>query len=443
MGISITPEILNKIQTKYSNFLKTNFNNKDITEITTNPNKLIFNNKIETHQINDIIKNIFPQQKLKKAPPSKNNDEKEIITNSKNTNNELNKINILDSENDFDDIARMRTIVDRADMVNEIEIKDDEINNIILGRHKSFDLLNNMINENEFQIRKYNNNNKNGIIKQEVDSEGDNNSNDSDYVDISKKYTMINQKNKEITKQNIQNARYKKTNILINFSLEKIRNSYYSKLITKNIWNTMDKKKTLNNIFFFDWDDTLLCTSYLVPTGALNDINISKKDKDIINNLDNLIFQLLSKTVEKGYVFIITNGASGWVELSSKKFYPRTAEILSQVKIISARGLYEKRLPGDMRQWKIRAFKVAIDSLNIRKTIPTNIICFGDSNLEIEASYYLKDNFANAYLKTIKFKENPSHTELEKEIKIIISQLDLILANIKNLSIKVIRKKND
>ena len=442
MGISITPEILSKIKTKYTSYLKINFENQDITELTTNPNKLLNTKKLESYQFNDIIKNIFTENKLKKSTSNKSSDEKETTTDSKITDNELNKINILDSKNDYDDITKIRTIVERVD---KMEDKDDNINDIILGRHKSFDLLNHMSKENEFQIRKYNNenNNKNEIIKQEVDSEGDNDSNNSDYVDISKRYTMLNKKNKEITKQNIQNALYKKTNILINFSLEKIRNSYYSKLITKNIWNPLEQKKTLNNIFFFDWDDTLLCTSYLVPTGALNDINISKKDKDIINNLDNLVFQLLSKIVEKGHVFIITNGAAGWVELSSKKFYPRTAEILSQVKIISARGLYEKRLPGDMRQWKINAFQVAIDSLNLKKTLPTNIICFGDSNIEIEASYYLKDKFANAYLKTVKFKENPSHVELEKEIKIIIAQLDLILANIKNLSIKVIKKKND
>ena len=442
MGITITPEILTKIQTKYTTYLKTNFNNQDIKEITTNPNKLLSNDKLETYQISDIIKNIFPPKILKKAQSTKSSDEKETTSDSKINDNELNKINILDSKNDYDEITKMKTIVERDD---RIENKDDEINDIILGRHKSYDLLNEMMKENEFKLGNNNNenNNKNGIIKQEVDSEGDNDSNNSDYIDISKRYTMLNKKNKEITEENIKNLRYKKTNALINFSLEKIRNSYYTKLIIKNILNPLEKTKTLNNIFFFDWDDTLLCTSYLVPTGALNDISISKKDKDIINNLDDLIYQLLSKTIERGHVFIITNGACGWVELSSKKFYPRTAEILPQATIISARGLYEKRLPGDMRQWKIKAFKVAIDSLNIRRSIPTNIICFGDSNIEIEASYYLKDSFANAYLKTIKFKENPSHTELEKEIKIIISQLDLILSNIKNLSIKVIRKKND
>ena len=172
-------------------------------------------------------------------------------------------------------------------------------------------------------------------------------------------------------------------------------------------------------------------------------MEINKKDKDVISNLDNLVSKLLLKSINIGFVFIVTNGAPGWVELSSVKFYPKTSKILTKIKIISARGLCEKKFPGDMRQWKTKAFKYAINSIKINKNIPTNIICFGDSIIEIEASYNIKECFPNAYLKTIKFKENPTHTELEKELKIISGQIDSILTNIKNLSIKVTRKKND
>ena len=48
-------------------------------------------------------------------------------------------------------------------------------------------------------------------------------------------------------------------------------------------------------------------------------------------------------------MFIITNGALGWIELSSVKFYPEKAKIWEKIKIITARGLYEKKLPRDMR----------------------------------------------------------------------------------------------
>ena len=89
------------------------------------------------------------------------------------------------------------------------------------------------------------------------------------------------------------------------------------------------------------------------------------------------------------------------------------------------------------------AFKYAIDFMKIKKSIPTNIIYFGDSVTEIEVSYNIKEYFHNAYLKTIKFKENPTHKELEKELKIVQTQIDSILPKMKNLSIKYTKKKNE
>ena len=265
---------------------------------------------------------------------------------------------------------------------------------------------------------------------EEINSNKDNESNNSDYIDISEKILSFN-------KNKINENKLDKKLMLS----KQIRNSYYHKLITKNQWNPLKKDKIFNNIFIFDWDDTLLCTSYLIPTGALSNMEVNRKDKGIISNLDSLASQLLSKTVDIGFVFIITNGAPGWVELSSVKFYPKTAEVLKKTKIISARGLCEKKLPGDVRQWKTMAFKYAIDSVDLQKNIPTNILCFGDSIIEMEASYNIKEYFSNAYLKTIKFKESPTHLELEKELRIISAQLDSILSNIKNLSIKVTKKK--
>ena len=46
-------------------------------------------------------------------------------------------------------------------------------------------------------------------------------------------------------------------------------------------------------------------------------------------------------------------------------------------------------------------------------------------------------------LKRLNFKESPQPVELIKELKIIISQFDVILSNTRNLSIKVAKKKNE
>ena len=407
MGAAFTPETLNQIKqkniSKPSNKNKNNIDNSN-GNIKSNKNSIYWN----------IFNNIYSPF-YKKIKQNSNEKENELILNTK------------------------------IEKKIEEDKEEKEMNNIIFRKHKSFDLSDNKLNKG-LLLEDSNNNNNNGNnnniniytslnigYNPEINSQKDNESNISDYADISKAYSLFNKKK---IKNKIKNTKNE-------IKSKKIRDGYYNKLIVTNQWNPLKKDKIFNNLFFFDWDDTLLCTSYLVPTGALNDMEISKKDKPIIASLDSLASKLLAKTIKLGYVFIVTNGAPGWVELSSTKFYPETAKVLKNVKIISARGLCEKKLPGDMRQWKTKAFKYALDTIQIKRNIPTNIIFFGDSIIEMDSSYNVKECFSNAYLKTIKFKENPSHTELEKELKIIFSQLDSILTNFKNLSIKVTRKKNE
>ena len=384
MGTEITPELLSQIQSKKL----TNSTNK-----ITNENK--FAKKVEKPKIKEIITDIYSPY-IKK---------KENI----NIENNLNE-NIINIKQEEDDI---------------------NLNHIFFQEHKSFDSSYNFYKKNEII-------NSNKIFENsdfELLSEKNNESIISDYADISQ--DMLNFNNKD--KKEIEKNKNKEINA------KSIRDKYYNKLITKLEWNPFKKENIINNLFFFDWDDTLLCTSYLQPTGALIDMEINKRDKDIISDLDSLVSKLLLKAMNIGIVFIVTNGAPGWVELSSTKFYPKTAKILQKIKLVSARGLCERKYPGDMRQWKRVAFKFALDTLHdINKNIVTNIICLGDSNIEMEASYYLKECFPNAYLKTIKFKESPTHIELQKELKIINIQLDSIINNYnKNLSVKVTRKKND
>ena len=384
MGTEITPELLSQIQSKKL----TNSTNK-----ITNENK--FAKKVEKPKIKEIITDIYSPY-IKK---------KENI----NIENNLNE-NIINIKQEEDDI---------------------NLNHIFFQEHKSFDSSYNFYKKNEIM-------NSNKIFENsdfELLSEKNNESIISDYADISQDMLNFNNKNKK----EIEKNKSKEINA------KSIRDKYYNKLITKLEWNPFKKENIINNLFFFDWDDTLLCTSYLQPTGALIDMEINKRDKDIISDLDSLVSKLLLKAMNIGIVFIVTNGAPGWVELSSTKFYPKTAKILQKIKLVSARGLCERKYPGDMRQWKRVAFKFALDTLHdINKNIVTNIICLGDSNIEMEASYYLKECFPNAYLKTIKFKESPTHIELQKELKIINIQLDSIINNYnKNLSVKVTRKKND
>lgn len=74
-------------------------------------------------------------------------------------------------------------------------------------------------------------------------------------------------------------------------------------------------------MFVFDWDDTLLCTTYL---NHFKFSELREKDYEMLSTIDTYVCKILAMCMIKGDVSIITNAAKGWVEYSSQKFLPRT-----------------------------------------------------------------------------------------------------------------------
>ena len=219
-----------------------------------------------------------------------------------------------------------------------------------------------------------------------------------------------------------------------------IRQSYLSKLLTTKVWTPNIKPKKHNCIIIFDWDDTLLPTSFLTKGGCFyEDMQISPNDEKKIAELENLVLELLNETIEKGTVYIITNAGLEWVNYSARRFYPKIIPILEKIKIVSARGEYEKIYPGNSRQWKIEAFLMLQKTVDLK--LVTNIICLGDSLFEMEAGRILASRFTEAFIKTIKFRETPKLDELIKQLKLVCKQFSSIYSSIKNLTIRVERKK--
>lgn len=199
-------------------------------------------------------------------------------------------------------------------------------------------------------------------------------------------------------------------------------------------------EENYKSIIIFDWDDTLLCTSYLTPTGKFEeDIHIPQNDLQKIKILEQCTYNILSYAIEKAEVFIVTNASPGWVEYSCIKFMPSVSSLLGQLKIISARGLFSQEHPNDSRMWKIQTF------LELRKcyddAMPANLICLGDSPHEMEAALKLASKFDNSYLKTVKFQQNPKIEDLIKQLNLVYRQFNFIISTIKNLSVKIERKK--
>ena len=84
----------------------------------------------------------------------------------------------------------------------------------------------------------------------------------------------------------------------------------------------------------------------------------------------------------------------------------------TDIEIISARTKFERELPRQYQEWKIRAFLEVKQVLEMQAV--TNIIALGDNVFEIEAAHRLYHEFQDAFIKTVKFRSSPTTSELTK-----------------------------
>ena len=204
------------------------------------------------------------------------------------------------------------------------------------------------------------------------------------------------------------------------------------------------KKETIKNntIFIFDWDDTLFFTSHLEPSKNRSLNNESLKIKKMKKVIEYYVEEILTKSLNRGIVLIITNSSEGWVEYCIYRYYTNLIPLLPKINIISARSLYEKEYPAEPLTWKIKAFNDLRDKFNFEKCLLTNIICLGDDYSEIIAAQKFGENFDNCLIKTIKLREKPDLKELIKQLVLINEKILRVYSYPKSLTIKVNKKKN-
>jgi len=196
-----------------------------------------------------------------------------------------------------------------------------------------------------------------------------------------------------------------------------IRSAYIKKLeASRAFLPQLNRPKTSQTVTIFDWDDTLLCTSHLEMVqrqyGA-----IPSQVRSQLASLEKIVQTLLRQAKERGAVFIITNASEGWVQHSSSLCMPGLQEDLATVEIISARAGFEASFPGDSHAWKMHAFLLVQNKLQLEAV--TNLVSIGDSHIEMDAVHLLGRSFAHALVKTVKLWERPTPYELEKQLEIV------------------------
>ena len=230
--------------------------------------------------------------------------------------------------------------------------------------------------------------------------------------------------------ENCESNKYDIDDYYININEPKnMRCSYYSNFINRDF----KCKKNYNNLFIFDWDNTLLPTYYLAQGNFVNENELPIEDVSMFSLLEESIFKLLKKTIEKGETYIITNSDIEWVEFSIKKYFPGLVKFLKTINIISAKDEFKNIYPDNINLWKKHAFLSLKEKININ--LVKNIICIGDSYNELEAGKKLASKIGNCYIKTIKFKKHPEPADLIKQINLVRAKFNYIYSKQKNLSI--------
>jgi hypothetical protein len=174
-------------------------------------------------------------------------------------------------------------------------------------------------------------------------------------------------------------------------------------------------------VIVFDWDDTLLASSFLSGRGYKLD-TVMEKNPDLegqLKDLETSVKAVLTLALTYGDVIVITNAETGWVELSAQKFIPGVVPLLSQIRVLSARSTYEPMFPDAPLKWKFYAFQERLSNYFLDSRRQKNIISFGDSHVEREAVRTVTKGVPNTRTKSVKFAERPSMEQLRRQIELV------------------------
>lgn len=217
---------------------------------------------------------------------------------------------------------------------------------------------------------------------------------------------------------------------------------------------TFSRSETL---ILFDWDDTLLPSSWLSERQLTLDpsCNPSEQEQAYLDAIANTVCSLLVAAVHCGRVVVVTNAESGWVDLSAAKFMPTVLETLNlwHISVISARSEFESVHLQHPVQWKVEAFRhllllaYPMDSENdrskIRRRIDNrsrrNVVSFGDSDSERIALIRCvkSEPGQNSLYKSLKLCEHPTPTILQRQLQLVQRLMPMIIHHSGNLDLRV------
>jgi hypothetical protein len=187
-------------------------------------------------------------------------------------------------------------------------------------------------------------------------------------------------------------------------------------------------------LLIFDWDDTILPSTWLVQQGLRLDpgSEVSTWHQEQLTEVARHAIEVLRAAKQFGTVVLVTNAERGWIELSCQKFLPMLYTSLENIPIISARTTYETPEVQSPLDWKLRAFEREIlqffgaDCLAHHER-RKNVVSLGDSVHEREALIRTTAGIPSCRSKCVKFVERPDISQIVKQHALVLNGLNQII----------------
>lgn len=109
-------------------------------------------------------------------------------------------------------------------------------------------------------------------------------------------------------------------------------------------------------MIIFDWDDTILPSSFVDKLQADNWSELPQQYHNLFREIEICSEKCLAEAAKHGEVILITNSDEGWVNYSAERYLPNLVPVLKNYRIVSARTGYEKFYPNQPLCWKAAAF---------------------------------------------------------------------------------------
>lgn len=151
----------------------------------------------------------------------------------------------------------------------------------------------------------------------------------------------------------------------------------------------------------------------------------------------------LTSAMLLGETLIVTNGNRTWVEDSAGKYMPGLLPLLAKLTVVSARSLMEAKHPKDPFMWKRATFEhLLADVRGYPEKGNLNLVVLGDQYPEIDAAHHMAGLMGDAVLvKTVKFQEGPSVSDLIGQLSKVESELAEIVSGEEDWSRSLVRRE--